>query len=63
MMVHSLTLIREVFSMAKYRTKTQAKRACMAIESKAFGLFEHGCMTLNDVNAIKKICSAAQKRL
>ena len=40
--------------MAKYRTKTQAKRACMAIESKAFGLFEHGCMTLNDVNGSQK---------
>jgi len=49
--------------MAKYRTKTQAKRAIMAIESKAFGLFEHSCMTLNDVNAIKKICMAAKKRL
>lgn len=49
--------------MVKYRTKTQAKRACMAIESKAFGLFEHGCLTLNDVNAIKKICNAAKKRL
>ena len=49
--------------MAKYRTKTQAKRACMAIESKAFGLFEHGCVTLAEVSAIKKICSAAKKRL
>jgi len=52
-----------VIFMVKYRTKTQAKRACMAIESKAFGLFEHGCMTLNDVNSIKKICNAAKKRL
>ena len=49
--------------MARYKTKTQAKRACRSIEQKAFGLFEHGCFTLNDVNAIKKICTAAHKRL
>mgnify|MGYP003628029333 CR=1 FL=1 len=49
--------------MARYKTKTQAKRALRAIEQKSFALFEHGCMTLNDVNAVKKICTAAHKRL
>jgi len=49
--------------MAQYRTKTQAKRAIDSIEFKAFGLYSHGCMTLNDINAIKKICMAARKRL
>ena len=47
----------------RYKTKTQAKNACNAIERKAFGLFEHGCMTLKDIEAIKKICMAARKRL
>ena len=49
--------------MAKYRTKAQAKRAAMAIQSKAFGLYEHGCMTFAEINAIKKICMTAIRRL
>lgn len=46
-----------------YKNKTQKKRACISIQSKAMKLFSTGCMTMADANAINKICNATIKRL
>tara|TARA_R110000823_G_scaffold310644_1_gene435661 strand:- start:186 stop:335 length:150 start_codon:yes stop_codon:yes gene_type:complete len=49
--------------MVGYRTKSEKKRALMAIQAKAMKLYSTGCMTMKDTEAIKRITMATMKRL